>query len=126
MRRVLIVGSTGSIGTQALDVIERSGDLEVVGLAALSSWEQLLEQATRFGVERIALADPDAAARAAEHSGRTVLSGQEGLVIVDISDPAKPRLASQWDLLDEPTLGEAVQVGSARGSFPSALAGRTK
>ncbi|HVD58542.1 MAG TPA: hypothetical protein VNC17_16995, partial [Thermoleophilaceae bacterium] len=80
MRRVLIVGSTGSIGTQALDVIERSGDLEVVGLAALSSWEQLLEQATRFGVEPIALADPDAAARAAEHSGRTVLSGPEGLV----------------------------------------------
>jgi 1-deoxy-D-xylulose-5-phosphate reductoisomerase len=80
VRRVLIVGSTGSIGTQALDVIERSGDLEVVGLAALSSWEQLLEQATRFGVEPIALADPDAAARAAEHSGRTVLSGPEGLV----------------------------------------------
>ena len=80
MRRVLIVGSTGSIGTQALDVIERSSDLEVVGLAALSSWEQLLEQARRFGVERIALADPGAAARAAEHSGRTVLSGPEGLV----------------------------------------------
>jgi 1-deoxy-D-xylulose-5-phosphate reductoisomerase len=80
VRRVLIVGSTGSIGTQALDVIERSGDLEVVGLAALSSWEQLLEQATRFGVEPIALADPDAAARAAEHSGRAVLSGPEGLV----------------------------------------------
>ena len=80
MRRVLIVGSTGSIGTQALDVIERSGDLEVVGLAAQSSWELLLEQAARCDVERVALADPDAAARAAEHSGRTVLSGPEGLV----------------------------------------------
>jgi 1-deoxy-D-xylulose-5-phosphate reductoisomerase len=80
VRRVLIVGSTGSIGTQALDVIERSGDLEVVGLAAQSSWELLLEQAARCDVERVALADPDAAARAAEHSGRTVLSGPEGLV----------------------------------------------
>jgi 1-deoxy-D-xylulose-5-phosphate reductoisomerase len=80
VRRVLIVGSTGSIGTQALDVIERSSDLEVVGLGALSSWEHLLEQAARFCVERVALADPDAAARAAEHSGRTVLSGPEGLV----------------------------------------------
>jgi 1-deoxy-D-xylulose-5-phosphate reductoisomerase len=78
VRRILIIGSTGSIGTQALDVVERSGELEVVGLAADSSWELLLAQAQRFGVERLALADPDAAARAGEHAG--VLSGPEGLV----------------------------------------------
>ena len=78
MRRIVIVGSTGSIGTQAIDVVERSADLEVVGLAASSSWELLLEQAGRLGVERIALADPDAAARAGEHA--TVLAGPEGLV----------------------------------------------
>ncbi len=78
VRRIVIVGSTGSIGTQALDVIERSDDLEVVGMAAASSWEALLEQSRRFGVERIALADPDAAARAGEHA--TVLAGAEGLV----------------------------------------------
>jgi 1-deoxy-D-xylulose-5-phosphate reductoisomerase len=78
VRRILIVGSTGSIGTQALDVIERSGELEVAGLAAASSWELLLEQAGRFGVDRLALADPDAAARAGEHA--RVLSGPEGLV----------------------------------------------
>jgi 1-deoxy-D-xylulose-5-phosphate reductoisomerase len=77
-RRIVIVGSTGSIGTQALDVVERSADLEVVGLAAASSWEDLLAQAERFGVERLALADPDAAARAGEH--RSVLTGAEGLV----------------------------------------------
>ena len=80
MRRILIVGSTGSIGTQALDVVERSADLEVVGLAAASSWELLTEQARRFDVSRVALADPDAAARAAEHSATRVLSGPEGLV----------------------------------------------
>ncbi|HEV3375711.1 MAG TPA: 1-deoxy-D-xylulose-5-phosphate reductoisomerase [Thermoleophilaceae bacterium] len=78
MRRILIVGSTGSIGTQALDVIERSDELEVAGLAAGSSWELLLEQAGRFGVDRLAMADPDAAARAGEHA--RVLSGPEGLV----------------------------------------------
>jgi 1-deoxy-D-xylulose-5-phosphate reductoisomerase len=77
-RRIVIVGSTGSIGTQALDVVERSPDLEVVGLAAGASWEALLAQAERFGVERLALADPDAAARAGEH--RSVLTGAEGLV----------------------------------------------
>jgi 1-deoxy-D-xylulose-5-phosphate reductoisomerase len=80
VRRILIIGSTGSIGTQALEVVERSPELEVVGLAASSSWELLLEQARRHGVERLALADPDAAARAAEHSEVEVLAGPEGLV----------------------------------------------
>jgi 1-deoxy-D-xylulose-5-phosphate reductoisomerase len=80
VRSIVIVGSTGSIGTQALDVVERNPDLEVVGLAAASSWELLLEQASAHGVPRVALADPDAAARASEHSGREILAGPEGLV----------------------------------------------
>jgi 1-deoxy-D-xylulose-5-phosphate reductoisomerase len=80
VRRILIVGSTGSIGTQALDVVERNPELEVVGLAAASSWELLLEQAKRHGVTRVALADADAAARASEHADLEVLAGPEGLV----------------------------------------------
>src|SRR5918911_693175 len=81
MRRILILGSTGSIGTQALDVVERSDELEVVGLAAARSWETLVEQAAAHGVGRIALADEAAAARAAEAwTGGTVLAGNEGLV----------------------------------------------
>ena len=86
MRRIVIVGSTGSIGTQALDVVEGSAELEVVGLAAATSWKPLLEQAARLGVKRIALSDPDAAARAAERwTEGEVLAGPEGLVelIVD-------------------------------------------
>jgi 1-deoxy-D-xylulose-5-phosphate reductoisomerase len=81
VRRILIVGSTGSIGTQALDVVERNPELEVVGLGAASSWELLLQQAAAHGVGRVALADPDAAARASEHAeGVEVLAGAEGLV----------------------------------------------
>jgi 1-deoxy-D-xylulose-5-phosphate reductoisomerase len=81
VRRILIIGSTGSIGTQALDVVERGSELEVVGLAAASSWELLLEQARAQGVGRVALSDADAAARAAEHAeGVEVLAGPEGLV----------------------------------------------
>ena len=80
-RRLLVLGSTGSIGTQALDVVSRTGDLEVVGLSAARSWEPLVEQATRLGVRRIALTDPDAAARAAEAwTDGEVLVGAEGLV----------------------------------------------
>jgi 1-deoxy-D-xylulose-5-phosphate reductoisomerase len=81
MRRLLILGSTGSIGVQALDVVERADDLELVGLSAESSWEALIEQADRFGVDRITLADPDAGARAGEAWTRgEVMSGAEGLV----------------------------------------------
>jgi 1-deoxy-D-xylulose-5-phosphate reductoisomerase len=81
MRRIVIAGSTGSIGTQALDVISRSDSLEVVGLAAGSGVDPLLEQAATHGVDRIALADADAAARAAERwTGGQVLAGAEGLV----------------------------------------------
>src|SRR4051794_41835346 len=65
-RRLLVLGSTGSIGTQALDIVGRSADLELVGLSAERSWEALVEQAVEHGVRRIALADADAGARAAE------------------------------------------------------------
>src|SRR5215211_5948296 len=81
MRRLLILGATGSIGTQALEIVERSPDLELVGLSAESSWEPLVAAARRHDVARLALADPDASARAAEAwTGGEVLTGAEGLV----------------------------------------------
>jgi 1-deoxy-D-xylulose-5-phosphate reductoisomerase len=81
-RRLVILGSTGSIGVQALDVISRAGEqIEVVGLAASHAWEPLIEQARRHGVKRIALADQDAAARAGElWTEGELLSGPDGLV----------------------------------------------
>ena len=42
-RSILILGSTGSIGTQALELIDRSDDLTVAGLSADRSWEPLVE-----------------------------------------------------------------------------------
>jgi 1-deoxy-D-xylulose-5-phosphate reductoisomerase len=51
MRRVIILGSTGSIGTQALEVIEANPDrFQVVGLAAGSNGALLAQQAAKFGV----------------------------------------------------------------------------
>jgi 1-deoxy-D-xylulose-5-phosphate reductoisomerase len=80
-KRILVLGSTGSIGVQALDVIAGSPDLEVVGLSARSSWETLVEQATRFSLTRIALTDAAAAERAsAAWAGGEVHSGTAGLV----------------------------------------------
>ncbi|HEV7163257.1 MAG TPA: 1-deoxy-D-xylulose-5-phosphate reductoisomerase [Solirubrobacteraceae bacterium] len=81
MRRLLILGSTGSIGVQALDVVARSDELELVGLSAERSWEALVEQAATHQVQRIALVDEHCAARASETwTGGEVLSGPEGLV----------------------------------------------
>jgi 1-deoxy-D-xylulose-5-phosphate reductoisomerase len=59
---VVVLGSTGSIGTSCLDVIEQLGDrLELVGLSAHTSGETLLEQACRFQPRWITITDPDAA-----------------------------------------------------------------
>jgi 1-deoxy-D-xylulose-5-phosphate reductoisomerase len=80
-RRILILGSTGSIGTQALEIVERAEDLELVGLSAERSWETLIAQASAHRVPRVALADADAGARAAEAwTQGEVLTGAEGLV----------------------------------------------
>jgi 1-deoxy-D-xylulose-5-phosphate reductoisomerase len=81
-RRLAILGSTGSIGCQALDVVSRSGsELSVVALSAASSWQPLLEQAQRYGVRTVAVADPDAAAQAGEAwTDGEVLAGPDGVV----------------------------------------------
>ncbi|MGN6215705.1 MAG: 1-deoxy-D-xylulose-5-phosphate reductoisomerase [Solirubrobacterales bacterium] len=79
MKKVLILGSTGSIGTQALEVIGNSEELQVVGLAAGSAWETAVEQAREHGAPVVALADAEAAERARRTWGGQVLDGKEGL-----------------------------------------------
>jgi 1-deoxy-D-xylulose-5-phosphate reductoisomerase len=79
MKKVLILGSTGSIGTQALDVIGRSAELQAVGLAAGSDWELALEQAREHGVPARAIADEGAAERARGEWRGHVLAGGEGV-----------------------------------------------
>src|SRR3954451_13132673 len=79
MKKVLVLGSTGSIGTQALEVIGASEELQAVGLAAGSGWEATLSQAREHRVPAIALADRDAAARAKQSWSGKVLGGEEGV-----------------------------------------------
>jgi 1-deoxy-D-xylulose-5-phosphate reductoisomerase len=80
VKDVLILGSTGSIGEQAIDVAGRSAEIRIAGLSADSSWERLLAQADAAGVATVALADADAAAAARESGWRgTVLAGEEGV-----------------------------------------------
>ena len=78
MRDVVILGSTGSIGTQALDVVARNPDrFRVVGLAAGGSDPGLLRsQVQQFAVPHVAIAD-DSAADALTGLGATVHAGPD-------------------------------------------------
>ena len=79
-RRLLILGSTGSIGTQALDVVARADDLEVVGLSASSSWEQLVAQAQAHGGAAHRARRPGGGRARGRGVGRRGAAGPEGLV----------------------------------------------
>lgn len=85
MRRISILGSTGSVGTQTLDVIAMHPDaFEVDGLAAGSNISLLLEQVRRFQPRRVSVSTPELAEviRGELPSGTKLYSGSEGLVEV--------------------------------------------
>ncbi len=68
MNSILVLGSTGSIGTQTLDCVRTSvRPARIVGLAAQSSWQALLEQCREFSPGLVALTDEGAAAELREH-----------------------------------------------------------
>ena len=77
MKRIALLGSSGSIGTQALEIIDGREDLTAVGMAVGINWQQAVESAEAAGAKVIAVADPDAAARAGEAFSGPVLSGPD-------------------------------------------------
>jgi len=81
VRRVIVLGSTGSIGVQALDVIRENPDrFELVGLAAGSNRVVLEQQAAEFGVTALALGAAEAAQLARDVDAEVVLNGITGSV----------------------------------------------
>jgi 1-deoxy-D-xylulose-5-phosphate reductoisomerase len=81
MRRVVILGSTGSIGTQALDVIrERRDRFEVVGLSAGTDRVTLETQAREFGVDATALGAEESESLVRDIDADVVLNGITGSV----------------------------------------------
>ena len=89
-KRVLILGSTGSIGTSALIVARQIPDrMEVVGLAAGTRVDDLEAQAREFGVSHLCLAD-ESRSHELKGAGREVFAGAEGLV--EIVEATKPDL----------------------------------
>jgi 1-deoxy-D-xylulose-5-phosphate reductoisomerase len=107
-RRIVILGSTGSIGVNCLDVISHFADrLAPVGLSAHSRWQELFEQAERFRPRWIAITDPDALRQAKAHSppaASRLLAGEEGIAQM-VTDP-------EVDLVVSAIVGSAGLMGT--------------
>jgi len=78
-KKLVVLGATGSIGEQALEVVSASSELSIVGLAAARRWERVVEQARDHGVPAIALTDGEAASAASAAWNGRVLQGEEGV-----------------------------------------------
>ena len=83
MKKIAILGSTGSIGTQTLDVVRANGDIEVLGISAGRNVKMLEEQAREFHPQLIAVWDENAAkdlaVRLADLDVK-IVSGMDGLL----------------------------------------------
>ena len=83
--KVVILGSTGSIGTQAIDVIKTVGDKKIVALACKSNIKKLYEQVKQTKVKLVAIYDEDAASEFKNICSKKkldvkVLTGMDGLI----------------------------------------------
>jgi 1-deoxy-D-xylulose-5-phosphate reductoisomerase len=116
-RRVVVLGSTGSVGTNCLDVVDHlENRLEAVGLSAHTSWELLSEQAERWQPRFITVTDEKTAHRAREHHwpGRTrLLEGVDGIATM-VKDP-------EVDVVVTAVVGAA----GLRGTWLALEAGKT-
>lgn len=81
MKEIVILGSTGSIGTQALEVVDRYPDrFRVIGLACRSDVRTLNEQIAKYRPRYVAVADCDAAKTVALPKGCEIATGEEGVI----------------------------------------------
>ncbi len=115
MRKIVLLGSTGSIGTQTLDVVRNNKEeLEVVGIAANSSVDKVEEQVREFHPRYVAMFDKEAAAKLKDRIsdlGIDVLSGMEGLLeIVSVPEADTVLTAVVGMIGIQPTI-RAIEAG---------------
>lgn len=127
-RRITILGSTGSIGTSALDVVRHYPDLlEVAGLAAHSNVELLAQQVREFRPAFVAVADRDAARRLSDLlPGTEVHAGPEGLETI-AAVPADTVLCGIVGAVGLKPVLRAIDAGNAialANKEPLVMAGR--
>lgn len=114
MKNISIIGSTGSIGTQALDIVRANGDINVVALACGKNIELIEKQAREFSPELVSvMSEEDAETLRIKlaDTGINVVSGIKGLCEVAAYDKAEMVLTAIVGMIGvEPTLA-AIEAG---------------
>ncbi len=123
MRRIVVLGSTGSIGTQTLDVVRQHADkLAVVGLAVNTRVSDMLAQAREFGVSHLAVGDSGQAKSAAAADAVAYVSSLGGEATIGFGMDAVVELVR----LPEADVVVNALVGAAglRASYETLKAGK--
>lgn len=114
MKKIAILGSTGSIGTQTLEVVLNNEDLTVVGLTAGSNIGKLEEQIRRFHPRLVAVMDEKAAAELAvkvQDTDTRILAGMDGMIEVAVMEEAEIIVTAVVGMIGiRPTI-EAIRAG---------------
>lgn len=114
MKNIAILGSTGSIGTQTLDVVRANGDIEVLGLSAGRNIRMLEEQIREFSPKLVAVWDEDAAKELAarvQDTDTKIVSGMDGLLELAVLDGVEILVTAIVGMIGiRPTM-EAIKAG---------------
>ncbi len=114
MKRVVVLGSTGSIGTQTLEVIRQNEDMEVAALAARGNIDLLEKQIEEFH-PKLACVFEEEKALELKHRGRTgnteIVSGMDGLVSCAVLSESEIVVASVVGMIGIRPVMEAIRAG---------------
>lgn len=114
MKKIAILGSTGSIGTQTLEIVRENNDIKVISLAAGSNIKLLEQQIREFMPKAVAVWDEEAAAilrsNIADLSVK-VYAGMEGLIAISVMDEVEMLVAAIVGMIGiKPTIA-AIEAG---------------
>lgn len=114
MKKIAILGSTGSIGTQTLDVVRANGDIEVLGLSAGRNIKMLEEQIREFTPKLVAVWDEALAKELAvkvQDTNTKIVSGMDGLLELAVLDGVEILVTAIVGMIGiRPTM-EAIKAG---------------
>ncbi len=114
MKKIAILGSTGSIGTQTLDIVSKNEDLQVVGISAGQNISMLEEQIRLFQPRLAAVGDEEKAKELRERVRDTncrVVGGMEGLLELAVMEEAEMLVTAIVGMIGiRPTM-EAIKAG---------------
>ncbi len=114
MKKIAILGSTGSIGTQALDVVRKNKDLEIVALSAGNNIELLKQQIDEFSPKLVSVGRKEAANKLKvmlEGKDIEVMYGMEGLIAVAVCQEAQTLLTAIVGMIGLVPTVEAIKAG---------------